>query len=199
MLRNLTAAAAAAIALSILAAPAHSQGSDSYKFLQAVRTGDGGEVEKLLSTPNVALLNAKDRDSGDTALHIVTGQRNLNWLNFLLRKGSRIDIQNGEGNSPLAVAAQLGWSEGAEQLLAKKAAVDLANRRGETPLILAVQRRDVQMVRLLLSKGADPKEADRVAGYSALDYAKRDPRAAVILKALEAPQTQARPLPKPML
>lgn len=196
MLKNLASGAAAAVALSILAVPAHAQGSDSHKLLQAVRKGDGTEVEKLLSTPNAALLNTKDRDNGDTALHIVTGQRNLNWLNFLVIKGARIDLQNGEGSTPLAVAAQLGWLEGAERLLERKAPVDVANRRGETPLILAVHRRDLQMVRLLLSKGADPKKADRVAGYSALDYAKRDPRAAIILKALEAPPAPADPLPK---
>ncbi|HEV2079135.1 MAG TPA: ankyrin repeat domain-containing protein [Allosphingosinicella sp.] len=199
MLKNLASVAAAAVALSILAVPAHAQGSDSYKLLQAIRKGDGAEVDKLLATPNSALLNTKDRDNGETALHIVTGQRNLGWLNFLLTKGARIDLQNGEGSTPLAVAAQLGWLEGAERLLERKASVDLANRRGETPLILAVHRRDVQMVRLLLSKGADPKKADRVAGYSALDYAKRDPRAAIILKALEAPPAPANPLPKPAL
>jgi ankyrin repeat protein len=197
MFRNLSAAAAAALALSVLAVPATAQETESYKLLKAVRGGDGAEVEQLLSTPNVALLNAKDRDSGDTALHIVTGQRNLIWLNFLLRKGARTDLQNAEGNTPLAVAAQLGWAEGAERLLDRKAPVDISNRRGETPLILAVHRRDVQMVRLLLGRGADPKKSDRIAGYSALDYAKRDPRAAIILKMLEAPQAPAKPLATP--
>ena len=193
MLKNLAAGAAAAFALSILAVPAHAQGSDSHKFLQAVRSGDGSKVDQLLSTPNSALLNTKDSDNGDTALHIVTAQRNLGWLDFLLGKGARIDLQNGEGSTPLGVAAQLGWLEGAERLLKRKASVDLANRRGETPLILAVHRRDVPMVRLLLSNGADPKKADRIAGYSALDYAKRDPRAAIILKTLEAPPAAANP------
>jgi uncharacterized protein len=46
------------------------------------------------------------------------------------------------------------------------------------------------MVRLLLGKGANPKRTDRVAGYSALDYAKQDGRAGAILKLLEAkPET----------
>lgn len=191
MLRKLAAGAATAIALSVLAVPAHAQGSESYKFLKAVRDRDGGEVEKLLATPNAVLLNAKDRANGDTALHIVAGQRNLTWLSFLLSKGARFDLQNEEGNTPLAVAAQLGWSEGAELLLGRKAGVDIANRRGETPLILAVHRRDLQMVRLLLAHGANPQKTDRIAGLSALDYAKRDGRSAMILKALEAPKQDA--------
>lgn len=199
MLRKFTAGAATAIALSVLAVPAHAQGSESYKFLKAVRDRDGGEVEKLLAVPNSVLLNAKDRENGDTALHIVSGQRNLSWLAFLLGKGARFDLQNEEGYTPLAIAAQLGWSEGAELLLGRKAGVDVANRRGETPLILAVQRRDLQMVRLLLAHGADPKKTDRVAGFSALDYARRDGRSAMIVKALEAPTRDAKAVFGPSL
>ena len=44
----------------------------------------------------------------------------------------------------------------------------------------------MNLVRLLLSAGADPKQTDNVAGYSAHDYAARDPRAATILKLLDA-------------
>jgi hypothetical protein len=71
---------------------------------------------------------------------------------------------------------------------------------GETPLIMAVQRRDVPMVRLLLSKGADPKRTDNVAGYSALDYAKQDKRSTAVLKLLEAPPAKPeRPVAGPKL
>lgn len=186
MLSKFKAAAAAAIALASLAVPAQAQRSDSYTFLKAIREGDGEEIDRLLALPNPTLLAAKERETGDTALHIVTTQRNLTWLRYLLSKGARIDIENRDGNTPLAVAAQLGWTEGAAQMLARKANVDAANRRGETPLILAVQKRDLAMVRLLMSRGANPNKTDSAAGYSALDYAKRDMRAAQILKALEA-------------
>lgn len=167
------------------------QGSESYKFLKAVREQDAEEVNASMAAPNPVLLNAKDSEKGDTALHIVTSQRNLTWMRFFLGKGARVDLQNSEGDTPLAVAAQLGWTEGAELLLSQRASVDLANSRGETPLITAVQRRDLPMVRLLLSKGADPRKADRLAGYSAMDYAKRDSRSAVILKALETPRASS--------
>jgi ankyrin repeat protein len=70
-------------------------------------------------------------------------------------------------------------------LLARGASVNLGNRSGVTPLIVAVQRRDVQMVRLLLSQRADPNQTDNVAGYSAIDYAQQDPRAAPILRLLQ--------------
>lgn len=184
--RKLGVVAAILIALGSTSAPAQ-QFSDSYTFLKAVKDRDGEKVQSLLSEPGSVVINAKGRGDGDTALHIVVRERDLTWLRFLTGKGARPDIQNGEGNTPLGLAAQLGWAEGAEHLLSRRAGVDIANARGETPLILAVQRRDLPMVRLLLGKGANPNRTDSVAGYSAIDYAKQDRRAAPILKLLEAP------------
>lgn len=176
----------------VAAAPAAAQlnFSNSYTFLKAVKERDGDKVTSLLATPSTYVINTKESGSGNGALHIVARERDLTWLSFLLGKGAKADLQNSEGNTPLMVASQIGWVEGADLLLRRGASVDLANGRGETPLILAVQNRDVAMVRLLIGKGADPKRTDSVAGYSALDYAKRDGRAAAILKMLEQPAAQ---------
>jgi uncharacterized protein len=57
---------------------------------------------------------------------------------------------------------------------------------GETALILAVQQRQLEAVRLLLAKGADPDKKDAAAGYSARDYATRDTRNRDILGAIES-------------
>ena len=56
---------------------------------------------------------------------------------------------------------------------------------GETPLIIAVQQREVPIVRQLLDAGANPDRTDTAAGYSARDYATRDPRAHDILQLIE--------------
>jgi ankyrin repeat protein len=177
---------AAALSLGMAAAPAAAQKfSDSYTFLKSVKERDGAEVERLLASPSSTVINTRESSTGESALHIVARGRDLTWLTFLLGKGARPDVQDKNGITPLAVAAQLGWVEGAEMLLRRQAAVDLPNNRGETPLILAVQKRDAAMVRLLLGKGANPKRTDSAAGYSALDYARRDPRAATVLKMLE--------------
>ena len=185
-MRRMKPLALAAAALSLLAMPALGQSfSESYNFLKAVRDRDGATVQGMVATPNPAVLNAREGSDGEGALHIVTRGRDLNWLNFLLSRGARPDLQNNEGVTPLMLAAQLGWFEGAEILLARDADPNLGNSRGETPLILAVQRRDLAMVRLLRSQGADPNQTDNVAGYSALDYARQDRRAAAILRELE--------------
>jgi ankyrin repeat protein len=192
-------AVAASMALALVAVPTSAQMtfSDSYTFLKAVREKDGAKVTDLVSQPGSTVINSRDRSSGEGALHLVVRARDLNWLAFLLGKGARPDLQSNRGETPLTLAAQIGWVEGAEQLLTRRASVDLANGRGETPLILATQRRDVPMVRLLLARRADPKRTDNVAGMSALDYARQDPRAVAVLKMLEAKLAPAKPAAGP--
>jgi len=198
---KLARAAVTSVALVLAAVPASAQQgmsfSDSYTFLKAVKERDGAKVSALVSAPGSVVINTRDRTSGEGGLHYMVRARDLVWLAFLLGKGARPDIQSNRGDTPLTLAAQIGWVEGAEQLLARRASVDLANGRGETPLILATQRRDVAMVRLLLARRADPKRTDNVAGMSALDYARRDPRASAVLKLLEAKVAPARPAAGP--
>ncbi len=177
------------IALGLLSVSASAQlnFSNSYTFLKAVKERDGQKATDLLSAPSATVINTKESGTGNGALHIVTRDRDATWLSFLLAKGAKANLQNSGGETALIIASQIGWLEGAEVLLQRGASVDLGNSRGETPLIFAVQKRDIPMVRLLLAKGANPKRADSVSGYSALDYAKRDTRAAAIVKMLEAP------------
>jgi len=175
-----------AAALALVAVPALAQyHSDGYTFLKAVRARDGATVEPMVTRPNAAVINAREASSGEGALHILVRGRDLTWLSFMLGRGARPDLQSNDGTTALGLAAQLGWREGAELLLRQGADPNLANSRGETPLILAVQRRDLPMARLLLSRRADPDQTDNVAGYSARDYARRDPRAAPILREFE--------------
>ena len=47
------------------------------------------------------------------------------------------------------------------------------------------------MVKLLLDAGADPDRTDNVAGYSARDYASRDPRSRDILKLINDKKPKA--------
>lgn len=186
---------AASMALALAAAPASGQMSysDSYTFLKAVKDRDAAKVNALVGGATGAIvINSRDRTNGEGALHYTVRARDIVWLAFLLGKGARPDIQSNRGDTPLTLAAQIGWVEGAEQLLLRRASVDLANGRGETPLILATQRRDLAMVRLLLGRRADPKRTDNVAGMSALDYARQDPRAGAVLKLLEAKVAPAR-------
>jgi ankyrin repeat protein len=183
-IRQLTIATVAAAMLAA-APPAAAQFTESYKFLKAVRDGDGAKVQEALDAPGTTIVNTKDYTSGEAALHIVVKRRDSTWLGFLLSKNAQPDVRDGQGNTPLALAAQLGFADGVQQLLARRARVDLENSQGETPLILAVHNRDLATARLLLAAGANPNKADRIAGKSARDYATEDRRAAAILKVID--------------
>jgi hypothetical protein len=186
--RLLLAGALAAAATAPLAAQRMSEG---YNFLKAVRERDGEAVQAVVSNPGSIAINTRDPGTGEGALHILVQRRDLPWLAYLLGRGARADLQTNDGTTALALAAQVGWLEGAEQLLARGARVDLPNNRGETPLILSVQSRHlstaerIAMIRLLLRAGADPNRQDGFAGYSALEYARQDTRSPEILRTLE--------------
>lgn len=165
---------------------AEAQFSDTYKFLEAVRKSDAAAVTKAIEQPGVTPINTKDRSTGETALHIAVSRRDVTWTNYFLNHGSRVDITDAAGRSPLMVAVEKRFAEGVQLLLAKKANPNQGNDSGETPLIRAVQFGDVETVRLLLGAGADPNRKDTVAGMSAIDYAKRDNRIPGLVEILTA-------------
>jgi uncharacterized protein len=175
-----------AATLATLAAPAaYAQFSDSYNFLKAVKDRKGEDAEKYINEPGSVIINTRDDVTGETALHIVVSRRDSTWLAFLLAKGSNPNISDKKGVSPLMLATQYGWADGASALLRNKAAVDGTNRSGETALIRAVQLRNAELVRLLLKSGANPDKKDAVSGQSAREYAALDGRSSAILALIE--------------
>lgn len=183
------------LALALPAAVwAQAQTSPGYAFLEAVKKTDGAQVTKLLDEPG-QIVNSRDRSSGETALHIVTRDKNDSWLGFLLFKGANPNLGDRNGDTPLMTAVMVDFPGGIERLLAKGARVDEANNRGETPLIRAVQLRRPALVRQLMAAGADPARADSVAGLSARDYALRDGRNNELVEILaEAKVNEAKPV-----
>ena len=175
----------AVMAALLIPALAFAQFSESYNFLKSVRDREGAKATEIISKPGTVIIDTRDPSTGETALHIVTKARDMTWLNFLLSRKAKTDVRDNQGNTPLMLAAQLGFIEGAQLLIDQRASVDLANAGGETPLIRAVQARNAPMVRLLLIAGANPRKGDSVAGLSARDYAVRDRRSAAIVKIID--------------
>lgn len=175
----------AALLASLAVTPTMAQFSDSYNFLKAVDERDGDEAQKYLDEPGSVIVNTKRDGTGETALHIVVARRDETWLSYLLQKGANPNLADRKGVTPLMLATQLGFVEGAARLIKSKASVDGTNRSGETPLIRAVQLRNPEMVRLLLKAGANPDKRDAVAGLSAREYAAQDGRNSAILSIIE--------------
>ena len=191
-----------AAAMIVTAAPATAQlgQSDSYQFLQAIRESKGDEVNKLLDKPGTVIVNTRDRQSGEAALHIVAKRGDTTYVNYLLARGADPNIRDGQGNTPLLVAVNNGASSVIDLLVKGGANVNLGNGSGETPLIRAVQRRDLSLVRILLAAGADPDQSDRIAGLSARDYAHQDTRTPALAKVIdETPKKPRRAVSGPHL
>jgi ankyrin repeat protein len=172
----------AAMGLALVCAPAAAQlvGNDGQDFVDAVQKRDGDKAIALISA-HPTLIDTKD-DKGDTGLIIAIRASDADWTGFMLNKGADPNLAGAGGNTPLITAAKAAFDQAATWLLGLGAKVDTPNRAGETPLIIAVQLRDTRMVKALLEAGADPDRTDNVAGYSARDYANRDPRARDIQK-----------------
>jgi len=181
-----------ALLLAATAASVSAQyGSSGLAFLKAVKDRDGSKATELLRADGSTVANFTD-DKGDGALHIVVARRDDEWLGFMLGNKADPNAQNRAGDTPLILAARVGYLDGANLLLRTGAKVDLANRLGETPLIIAVQQRNAALVRQLLEAGANPDKTDNASGRSARDYAKLDRRSTELTKLIETTKAPAR-------
>jgi ankyrin repeat protein len=176
-----------ALALAIAPSPLMAQtlnGSEGEAFLKAVEDRDGAKAIPMVEVPGSRVVNYRGY-KGDTALHIVTRKREIDWVGFLLKNGADPNVGDAQGDTPLILAARIGFDQAAGYMVQFGAKVDTPNRRGETALIVATQQRRPDIVELLLKAGADPDKTDHAAGYSARDYAKRDTRNRELLRLIE--------------
>jgi ankyrin repeat protein len=179
-----------AAGVALVATPALAQfTTDGDQFVEAVKKRDGDKATQLI-TDHPRIVDTKN-DKGDTGLLITIRAADRDWTGFLLNKGADPNLQGANGDTPLIAAAKADFEEAAEWLLSLGARVDATNRSGETALIIAVQQRDPKLVKVLLDSGADPDRSDAVAGYSARDYASRDPRAREIQKLIKDKKPKA--------
>jgi ankyrin repeat protein len=180
--------------MASLAVPAAAQiASPGYSFLKAVRDRDGTKATDLATQPGSRVINYRD-DAGDAAIHVVAGRRDLQWLRFVMAQGADVNLGNRNGDTALIIATRIGFAEGADALLRKGALVDKTNRAGETPLIIAVQQRHMPLIKLLAERGANPDKTDNATGRSARDYAKRDARAAEMLRLIDSAKATKKPV-----
>jgi len=74
--------------------------------------------------------------NGDTALHLAARRRDVDMVRILVDYGTNVDTQNGEGQTPLHIAA----AEGDEALLkyfyGVRASASIADNQGEPGLKL---------------------------------------------------------------
>ncbi len=182
-----------------LASPAAAQFSESYNFLKAVKDKDVAKAKEIIEKPGNTIINTRDSDTGETALHIATKRSDAPWVGFLLQEGANANSRDSAGNTPLMAATQVRWTEGVRIFLQVKAQVDLQNRLGETALQKAVQNRDSFTAKMLIDAGANPDVSDS-SGASPRALANGDPRNAAIAKLFkDIPVRAAKPVQGPSI
>jgi ankyrin repeat protein len=183
----------------VLAGPALAQFSDSYNFLKAVKDKDVAKVNEYADKPGTTVVNTRDADTGEAAIHMVTRRGDLGWVGLIVQKGGNINLKDGQGNTPLILATIARWAEGVGLYVRLKAQVNAQNRLGETALLKAVQNRDSIIAKALLDAGANPDLADN-SGVTARSAAEADPRAAAIARLLkDVPVRQNKAVQGPQL
>ena len=160
--------------------------------LDAATAANDTATVKLLLQKGVDV-NIKD-GRGDTPLVNAAGYGNVEVVKLLLARGADVNVvdssegvtvKNGPialGNfTPLLFAATYAGPEAIQLLLDAGAKVNVQDVRGMTPLMLAVtsDRADAAVVRLLLSKGADPNIKSK-NDESTIDWAKKFGRPPVL-------------------
>ncbi|XP_052635413.1 LOW QUALITY PROTEIN: NF-kappa-B inhibitor beta [Harpia harpyja] len=122
-------------------------------------------------------------DLGQTALHIAVILGLSGFVQKLQAAGAGLCVQERGGHTPLHLACREGRRGCARHLLdppgpppvprdeEARAQLDSVNYDGYTPLHVAVLRKDLEMVELLLSAGADLNKAEPSCGRSPLHLA----------------------------
>lgn len=123
-----------------------------------------------------ALVDGQEGPEDGTPLLLAVKRNHIEAVRILLSVGADPNVYDGVGDSPLRWCAEKGYLEMARLLLlcgATKTIHEGAGPSGMNALGFAATRLHVDMVRLLLAHGADPRieDVDDMTTFSILQYA----------------------------
>lgn len=131
------------------------------ELFRAIRLRDGRAVKAFLQggmDPNIK------NSSGQTALTFALEVTDASMIDPLMDNAD-VGLKDSAGNTPIFLALKHDHPEIFERLLAKNVDINSAGRssrnvNNQTILALAVQKRNAELVRRLLERGADTNLAD---------------------------------------
>ena len=163
MMRPGRAGALSTLALLLTVGVGISQPRES--IIDAARTGDTAAARTLLDAGG-AEVDAPAPD-GTTALHWAVHRDDLAIVELLIGAGADVDLTNDYGVTPLALACTNGSAEVVARLLDAGADPEVRTE-GETALMTAVRTGSVDVVDLLIARGADLGATELASGQTLL-------------------------------
>ena len=144
----------------------------------------GAQVASCLLTVSPALIDARDNISNSSALHFAVRRNDMQLLEALLKFQPDLNLPDGSGRTPLAIAAELNYNHLLKVLL--KAGSDVDCRFPDfprDPLVSFFARRGLREVKVCVEYGA--KDVLNDENKSSLDLA-----SAYQIKAPKAPKEE---------
>jgi len=152
----------AAVLLKRHASPNAALGDETTPLHWAAYNDDLPLVKLLLASG--AVPDPRTRLRALTPLPMAAESGDAALIETLLKAGAAVDATNDSGTTPLMIAAASGNTAAVNALLAHGADVNAREKTyGQTALFFAGGRNRADVVRLLLSKGADPKVKTTIA------------------------------------
>ena len=156
-------------------------GRDQTPLIAAIDAGNEAVIRLLLDEG--ADSNRPGPD-GSMPVARAAGQGRMVGVGMLIDAGGDPNSRSAEGRSALDLAADGGHVASAALLIGSGADIDPRNPTdGSTPLLRAVDRGDLEMVRLLITAGANPQTA-RSDGATAAKLAEASPDLRTLLDAV---------------
>ena len=127
-------------------------------IMLAALESDLEEVKKQLEDGADTSLKSKD---GKTLIHYASAGGDLEVFDLLIEKKQKLTSFDNEGNTPLFEAIRNSHYDMAARILPETANKNFANQEGATALMLAAATGDLELFKLILKSGVNPKLKDK--------------------------------------
>lgn len=114
------------------------------------------------------LLHTYDAKTRENILHEFTSDLIHPYIQWALDKGLGVNSQDGNGCTPLHIAADMDDGNTVDFLISKGADIEAVNKNGETPVLTAFACGSEMSAEYLIKQGAQYKKFDAQGDYAPL-------------------------------